>query len=230
MVLLDVISPDSAFRHALREQFAADAWGGQKETPEFADLAEALGAWRQRPPGLIVMDAAALDCNAGRLARVLQETETPVVLFLVGETKEKLDGVTAAETFSQPVRLGRLLSRWQFYRHVRLKQHKATLALGPWLIVPRIREAQKISANEKVRLTDKEIGLLEYLYQAPASLPRETILEAVWGYDSDLDTHTLETHVTGLRRKLEPAGDKPEGSLFLVERGHYQLNPSWLKT
>jgi DNA-binding response OmpR family regulator len=230
MFPLDILSHDPAFLHAIREQITKGAWDGTEEVSEFSGLADVLDVWKQRPAGVLIVDTAALDGGAKRFAEWIETMKKQVVLFLVGETTENTGGPNALEMFAKPVRLGALLARWQFYRALRQKQNNVTLALGPWELNLHLREAQRPDTGERVRLTEKETCLLEYLYQAQEPLPREEILEAVWGYDGSVDTHTLETHITGLRRKLEPSGEKSEGSFLLAERGRYRLNPAWVKT
>ncbi len=79
------------------------------------------------------------------------------------------------------------------------------------------------SSGKSVSLTDKEAALLEFLFQTDGA-HRDDILASVWGYNPDADTHTLETHISGLRRKLGDRGQE----IFIVEQGRYKINPDWL--
>jgi|TARA_B100001093_G_C26553823_1_gene895640 hypothetical protein len=54
-----------------------------------------------------------------------------------------------------------------------------------------------------VVLTEREIDLLELLFKEKKSLSKNTILEKVWKYAADADTHTVETHVYRLRKKIK---------------------------
>ena len=54
-----------------------------------------------------------------------------------------------------------------------------------------------------VILTEKEIELIELLLSSKSSIQKDKILEKVWGYASDADTHTVETHVYRLRKKIQ---------------------------
>ncbi len=52
-------------------------------------------------------------------------------------------------------------------------------------------------------------------------IDRDTLLRDVWGHTGDADTHTLETHVYNLRKKIESDPSKPE--ILLGDRDGYQL-------
>ena len=62
----------------------------------------------------------------------------------------------------------------------------------------------KTTDDETIRLTEKEVALLEILYAAGGhSVSRETLLDQVWEYADSVETHTLETHIYRLRQKIE---------------------------
>jgi hypothetical protein len=55
-----------------------------------------------------------------------------------------------------------------------------------------------------VALTEKETSILRHLCRAgQRPVSRETLLQEIWGYNSAVTTHTLETHIYRLRQKLE---------------------------
>jgi DNA-binding response OmpR family regulator len=73
-----------------------------------------------------------------------------------------------------------------------------------------------------VRLTEKETSILRYLYRAgQRPVPRETLLQEVWGYNSGVTTHTLETHIYRLRQKIE--NDAAAPAILVTEAGRYKL-------
>jgi DNA-binding response OmpR family regulator len=73
-------------------------------------------------------------------------------------------------------------------------------------------------------LTEKETAILRYLYRAGRkAVPREVLLQEVWGYNSAVTTHTLETHVYRLRQKIEP--DPANSRLLMTDPGGYRLEP-----
>ena len=78
--------------------------------------------------------------------------------------------------------------------------------------------------GNKVRLTEKETAILRYLYRAgQRPVSREVLLQEVWGYNSGVTTHTLETHIYRLRQKVERDASTP--SILVTEGGGYKLIP-----
>ncbi len=76
----------------------------------------------------------------------------------------------------------------------------------------------------KLRLTEKETAILRFLYRAgQAVVTREVLLREVWGYNSNVTTHTLETHIYRLRQKIER--DPAKAQLLVTEAGGYKLMP-----
>ena len=72
-------------------------------------------------------------------------------------------------------------------------------------------------------LTEKEIALLLRLSRAAGGVvARDVLLREVWGYSGAVVTHTLETHIHRLRRKLE--GISGRTGLLVAAQGGYRLS------
>ena len=56
--------------------------------------------------------------------------------------------------------------------------------------------------NNKLKLTEKEINIITYLSKINKPVSVEELQENVWSYQSDIDTHTVETHIYRLRKKI----------------------------
>ena len=54
-----------------------------------------------------------------------------------------------------------------------------------------------------IKITEKEMNFIEELNNSPGSLTKDYILKNIWGYSSDADTHTVETHIYRLRQKIK---------------------------
>ena len=74
-------------------------------------------------------------------------------------------------------------------------------------------EKKLSNINNEIILTEKEIQLLELLLNNKKPTSKEKILSSVWNYSSDADTHTVETHIYRLRKKIN---DKFSDENFIV--------------
>ena len=63
-------------------------------------------------------------------------------------------------------------------------------------------EKKLIKNNKSIILTEKEIQLIELFSKKNKSLSKNLILSTVWNYSSEADTHTVETHIYRLRKKI----------------------------
>lgn len=88
----------------------------------------------------------------------------------------------------------------------------------------KIRPRQLQRGTDCVDLTDKEVALIQCLSAAGAEgMAREQLLKAIWGFDSSLDTHTLETHIYRLRAKLRALAHEGEDALIAATPGGYAM-------
>ena len=74
--------------------------------------------------------------------------------------------------------------------------------------------------NKFIVLTEKEIRLLEILLEKNEAISKNTILSLVWNYSSESDTHTVETHIYRLRKKIN---DKFSDDKFILnnKKGYF---------
>ena len=63
-------------------------------------------------------------------------------------------------------------------------------------------EKKMFKFDKFVILTEKEIQLLELFLSKKKPISKEDILSSVWNYSADADTHTVETHIYRLRKKI----------------------------
>ena len=80
-----------------------------------------------------------------------------------------------------------------------------------------------LNQNEKeLELTEKESSILIFLKQSKDPVKIDQLQEKVWGYNSELETHTVETHVYRLRKKIN---DKFNNNEFIIsDKKGYFLN------
>ncbi len=219
-----LIDDDDDLREALTEQFVM--------TEEFAVVeagtgADALQHLKNELFDLLVVDVGLPDTDGRELCRLMrkQGLKTPVIMLtghatdadtILGLDAGANDYVT--KPFKFPVLLARIRSQ--------LRQHEqsedAVFKLGPYSFRPALK-LLVCADDTKIRLTEKETNILKFLYRAPIPVvPRDMLLQEVWGYNAAVTTHTLETHIYRLRQKIEP--DPANVQLLLTETGGYRLN------
>ena len=66
-------------------------------------------------------------------------------------------------------------------------------------------------------LTEKEIQLIELLFNEPKPIRKKKILELIWKYSASADTHTVETHIYRLRKKITK---KFNDEKFIINNDH----------
>jgi len=65
-----------------------------------------------------------------------------------------------------------------------------------------LNSREMIYQNQKLKLTEKEIDSISYLFSKKKPVKIQELQLKVWGYQSDLETHTVETHIYRLRKKI----------------------------
>ena len=205
--------PEAALREAVLEQIKAR----KINEPRLVDAAQAFGMLTSGGRNaFFILDESALDKKMTALLRGLTEDlEKPIVLIL-GD-KSGSDGAT--ETFTKPLRLGHLITRINYYLQAAPLLRNKPVIFGPYKLEPQFRHVRSVHNPDPIRLTEKETALLVFLAHSKQPATRQDILASVWGYDERIDTHTLETHIYQLRRKLEYEG----GNWLVNEAGAYTL-------
>ena len=65
-----------------------------------------------------------------------------------------------------------------------------------------INSRELIKNERSLKLTQKEVEVIVYLNDSDKSMPITSLQKEVWGHNSSLETHTVETHIYRLRRKI----------------------------
>jgi DNA-binding response OmpR family regulator len=127
------------------------------------------------------------------------------------------------DALAKPFRLADLTQRLRTLIRARAQSDEADLQIGPYAFALSAKTLTD-AAGRRIRLTEKETSILKYLHRADAEIVnREELLAEVWGYNSGVTTHTLETHIYRLRQKME---DDPSNAAILVtDAGGYRLLP-----
>lgn len=177
---------------------------------------------------LIVLDLILPGMDGLRLLRTLREggDHTPVVILTArGQEEDKVRGLRlgADDYITKPFGVLELLARVEAVLR-RLRPRPATGPVerfGPIEVDPGTRTVRH--AEGEIALTPKEFDLLAALLDARGTVvPRSTLMERVWGYQADVLSRTLDTHVAELRRKLEEVPGAA-GWILTVRKVGYRL-------
>ena len=99
---------------------------------------------------------------------------------------------------------------------------KECIKFKEYSLYPIKKEIVSSVLNRTIKLTEREVDILKYLYQNSDIISsKENLLENVWGYSADVTTHTIETHIYRLRQKVEEEGGS---QLIITENNGYRLN------
>ena len=219
-----LVDDDRILREALVEQLAGT---GEFAIDEAENGAKARGLASTSIHDLIILDVGLPDIDGRELCRVFrrQGIKTPILMLTDQDSDADtiLDRKVGANDYiTKPFRLMGLLARI----HAQMRQHEqseeAVLRIGPYAFRPSMKVL--VDDNQRtIHLTAKEAGILEFLHRSPDRLvTRNVLLQKVWGYHADVTTHTLETHIYRLRRKIE--ADPSNARILVTESGGYRLN------
>ncbi|WP_099348088.1 response regulator transcription factor [Acetobacter aceti] len=130
----------------------------------------------------------------------------------------------ANDYVAKPFRIAELLARLRAQLRIFENSEDAVFTVGPYTFRPSAKLLVETTRNKRIRLTEKEAAILKFLYRAGTRpVPRQVLLNEVWGYNAAVTTHTLETHIYRLRQKIEP--DPSNATLLITEGGGYRLDP-----
>jgi DNA-binding response OmpR family regulator len=177
---------------------------------------------------LVIMDVGLPDIDGREAARILRRNgfKAPMIMLTGHDTDS--DIVLGLESgandyVTKPFRFAVLLARVRTLLRQYETSEDAVFTIGPYTFRPSSKLLLNLNGG-KVRLTEKETSILRRLYRAgQRSVPRQTLLQEVWGYNSEVTTHTLETHIYRLRQKIEKDAIVP--AILITEVGGYKLMP-----
>ncbi len=185
-------------------------------TPQIiTDGSQVLGAVLSDPPSLILLDLMLPGMNGLDVLRALRAEKSTVPVIIVTAKDTEADVVTGLELgaddyVTKPFSMRELLSRIRaLLRRSAPPERKRMVLRGGPVVMDLDRHEVTVRGNP-VKLRPKEFELLEALLARKGDLvPREVLLEEVWGYTFFEDTKTLDVHVKRLRAKVEEDPTKP---------------------
>ena len=143
----------------------------------------------------IIVDSQALDLV--NLSEINKIHNKPILLLetLVNNKKlnynDKILLPTSLDDLTN--RITNIITAFKFSNNSALKINKYILDKN---------EKKLIKENNYISITEREVQLIELLYNEKKPLTKNYILKKIWNYSENADTHTVETHIYRLRKKI----------------------------
>ena len=119
-------------------------------------------------------------------------------LYLIENLPIKID------QFIEKINIQLLKQKYNYQLEIRINKYKLNL------------NSREISLNKKlIKLTEREIDIILFLNENKKPINIDILQKEVWGYRSELETHTVETHIYRLRKKLKDKFNDEEFILSL---------------
>jgi two-component system response regulator RegX3 len=220
-----LVEDEDSFIEALRVGLAKEGF----ELVVARDGAEALDRFDQVQPDLVLLDLMLPKVSGIDVCRELRaRSEVPIIM--VTAKSSEVDTVVGLEVgaddyVTKPYRLRELVAR------MRAVLRRKALVTVPSLDAPDVVEVGEVRLDhdrhevwvrgDLVQLPLKEFELLAVLLEnAGRVMPRDRLIDRVWGHDYVGDTKTLDVHVKRLRAKVEEDPTNPQQIVTIMGLGY----------
>jgi DNA-binding response OmpR family regulator len=217
-----LLDDDAMLRSSVAEQLAAE---GEYQPVEAGSVAEARERAREGLYEFMILDVGLPDGDGRKLCRELRDAgiTCPIIMLTAADSDaDTIEGLDsgANDYVTKPFRFAVLMARVHAHLRSHEQSEEAVYRIGPYTFRPSAKVLVE-PQGKKIRLTEKETNILKFLYRSGDTVPRETLLHEVWGYNPAVTTHTLETHIYRLRQKIEASPGQAQ--ILITESGGYRL-------
>ncbi|MFD3947920.1 response regulator transcription factor [Streptomyces sp. NPDC058579] len=204
-----VVDDEPEVRAAVEDGLVVEGYEVRGAADGLAALSEAA-SWE---PDAVIVDVMmpVLDgLGVCRQLRALGDRTPILVLTALDSVSERVDGLEAGadDYLVKPFALDELIARIRalLRRTAPLPREAGALSLADLILDPDTRTGHR--GARQLEFSRTESALLELLLRHPEQvLPREVIMELVWGRDFGPDSNSLAVYIGYLRRKLEAGGE-----------------------
>ena len=199
---------------------------GIKEFQSTTNIESAKSLIKNFQADILLLNAILPDGSGKEFCSYLRQRgfEKPIIMLIEDHNQNHcIDALNAGanDYIIKPIRINNLFSRI----NLQLRQYSLIVServlVGGLEFTPAKKALSIIGKSEKLLLTEKETSILNTLFRSvPNSVTKEVLLREVWGFEADLSTHTLETHIYRLRLKIKSLTKK---SFILTTKNGYAL-------
>jgi DNA-binding response OmpR family regulator len=220
-----IVDGDTAMRETLREQLTRDNVFAVVEAAG-AREAELCLLGQDGPFAAVIIDATLPDDDGHAVCARLRANGMSMPIILMNGS-DRVGTADDTITIAKPFRLSELMARLNTRLEARASldtsgESAVPIRIGPYRFSLEDKSLRHDDADQRIRLTEKEAAILAFLHSmGERAVPRRELLREVWGYNPAVTTHTLETHIYRLRRKIE--ANPAKACLLITEAGGYRL-------
>ena len=192
---------------------------GEYLLEESLSVTEAISLIVKEHFDCILIDSSLADVSLSNLCKNIRLEGVQSPIILVAEELGEDGAIVALDAGAndyvlKPFKINVLVAKIRSNIRQFEQSEFAILRFGRFSFKPGDKILLNNSSKEEVRLTDKETAIIKLLYLSGGEVvTRATLLEEVWGYNTTLTTHTLETHIYRIRQKV---GNAPSGQDFIA--------------
>ena len=192
---------------------------GEYLLEESLSVTEAISLIVKEHFDCILIDNSLADVSLSNLCKNIRQEGVRSPIILVAEELGEDVAIVALDAGAndyvlKPFKINVLVAKIRSNIRQFEQSEFAILRFGRFSFKPGDKILLNNSSKEEVRLTDKETAIIKLLYLSGGEVvTRATLLEEVWGYNTTLTTHTLETHIYRIRQKV---GNASSGQDFIA--------------
>ena len=192
---------------------------GEYLLEESLSVTEAISIIVKEHFDCILIDSSLADVLLSNLCKNIRQEGVRSPIILVAEERGEDVAIAALDAGAndyvlKPFKINVLVAKIRSNIRQFEQSEFAILRFGRFSFKPGDKILLNNSSKEEVRLTDKETAIIKLLYLSGGEVvTRATLLEEVWGYNTTLTTHTLETHIYRIRQKV---GNASSGQDFIA--------------
>ncbi len=225
MARILIVEDDEAMATALRDGFSFEG----HEVSVARDGAAGLRQATSERPDLVILDVMLPKLSGIDVCKRLREQQLAVPVIMLTARGQEIDKVLglragADDYVTKPFGFMELLARVEAV--MRRARGGAPAPAGPVVVGALTVDFSACTAQRdgaEIEISALELRLLQYFVAHRGQvLRREQLLQAVWGYEGDAVSRTVDVHVAKLRKKVEPRPEEPR-HLLTVHGVGYRL-------